>query len=229
MKFIYDNTSNATTFSYEGNSLVHHGIKGQKWGVRRFQNADGSLTLAGKKRYRFGIGGTDRQLSRDASRIRALNASSRQPKVNVGVGAAYPSTDFNADFPIGKENDNQKIAKARKKKMLDLAKQASDIIKKGHKQYLASRKQKSESGNAAAVEKLDRLWTQFRKDIRESIKNANKAADYYDVMIKTGTPFEDKHSESVVLDSAEEIATRVLRLKEYQSFDNYQSIRGIKR
>lgn len=30
--------------------LQHHGIKGQKWGVRRFQNADGSLTTAGKQR-----------------------------------------------------------------------------------------------------------------------------------------------------------------------------------
>ena len=31
--------------------LRHHGIKGQKWGVRRFQNKDGSLTPSGKKRY----------------------------------------------------------------------------------------------------------------------------------------------------------------------------------
>lgn len=31
--------------------LYHHGIKGQKWGVRRFQKKDGSLTPAGKKRY----------------------------------------------------------------------------------------------------------------------------------------------------------------------------------
>ena len=31
--------------------LRHHGIKGQKWGVRRFQNKDGSLTPNGKKRY----------------------------------------------------------------------------------------------------------------------------------------------------------------------------------
>ena len=31
--------------------LYHHGIKGMKWGVRRFQNEDGSLTNKGKKRY----------------------------------------------------------------------------------------------------------------------------------------------------------------------------------
>lgn len=30
--------------------LQHHGVKGQKWGVRRYQNKDGSLTSAGKKR-----------------------------------------------------------------------------------------------------------------------------------------------------------------------------------
>lgn len=31
--------------------LIHFGIKGQKWGVRRFQNEDGTLTEEGKKRY----------------------------------------------------------------------------------------------------------------------------------------------------------------------------------
>lgn len=33
------------------NSLCHYGIKGQKWGVRRYQNPDGTLTAKGKKRY----------------------------------------------------------------------------------------------------------------------------------------------------------------------------------
>lgn len=33
------------------NTLTHAGIKGMKWGVRRYQNKDGSLTPAGKKRY----------------------------------------------------------------------------------------------------------------------------------------------------------------------------------
>ena len=37
--------------NYEEEYLAHHGTKGQRWGVRRFQNSDGSLTAAGKLRY----------------------------------------------------------------------------------------------------------------------------------------------------------------------------------
>lgn len=35
---------------YNQNYLTHYGVKGMKWGVRRYQNADGSLTDAGKKK-----------------------------------------------------------------------------------------------------------------------------------------------------------------------------------
>lgn len=39
-----------TYFIKNNDELYHHGIKGQKWGVRRYQNEDGSLTAAGKQK-----------------------------------------------------------------------------------------------------------------------------------------------------------------------------------
>lgn len=51
------------------NELYHYGILGMKWGVRRFQNKDGSLTNDGKKRYSIGNGLTleERKLSKFAN------------------------------------------------------------------------------------------------------------------------------------------------------------------
>lgn len=37
--------------SYSSDELYHHGIKGQKWGVRRYVNPDGTLTPEGRRRY----------------------------------------------------------------------------------------------------------------------------------------------------------------------------------
>lgn len=51
--------------------IQHHGIKGQKWGIRRFQNKDGSLTPAGEKRY---------YVESDKKEIKQDNKSSTLPK-----------------------------------------------------------------------------------------------------------------------------------------------------
>lgn len=43
--------------------LMHYGILGMKWGVRRFQNEDGSLTAAGRKRYDVNIEGAKKKVT----------------------------------------------------------------------------------------------------------------------------------------------------------------------
>lgn len=47
--------------------LYHHGIKGQKWGIRKYQNEDGSLTSEGKARY--GYDETTGKLSKEGRKV----------------------------------------------------------------------------------------------------------------------------------------------------------------
>ena len=49
--------------TWEENYLAHYGIKGQSWGIRRFQNEDGTLTEEGKQRY--GVDGDEKYDSKD--------------------------------------------------------------------------------------------------------------------------------------------------------------------
>jgi phage pi2 protein 07 len=54
-------------FNYTGDDYVaHFGIKGMKWGVRRYQNNDGSLTPTGKTRYTHAQKKTIHQAKKDA-------------------------------------------------------------------------------------------------------------------------------------------------------------------
>lgn len=62
--------------------LAHHGVKGQKWGVRRYQNPDGSLTDEGRRRYGYGS---------EAGKMITKNTKERMKqgtKLGAKIGAA---------------------------------------------------------------------------------------------------------------------------------------------
>lgn len=87
--------------------LYHYGIKGMKWGVRRYQNSDGSLTAKGKKRYSdnsaYEVKTTDGDTFR-VSRGGTKNYNTKQSKVTKTWGEHY------------KEIDDAKLAQKQSKK-----------------------------------------------------------------------------------------------------------------
>lgn len=68
----------------DGTYLAHHGIKGQKWGIRRFQNPDGSLTSEGRSRY-----GVKERLANARNNVKQRwNGLTDEQKRNIGIGLA---------------------------------------------------------------------------------------------------------------------------------------------
>ena len=101
--------------------LIHHGIKGQKWGVRRFQNEDGSLTDAGKKHY--ALEGIPRSTRRDAKRDAKEAAIA---KMYYGEGAGTRRKRINTVV-------NQRSKDAAYKKAYDYYYEQQDMAKAGAK------------------------------------------------------------------------------------------------
>lgn len=64
--------------------LVHHGIRGQKWGIRRYQNEDGTLTNAGKSRYAKALIKNDKDINNKWDTYR------KGSKVSIKTGNTDP-------------------------------------------------------------------------------------------------------------------------------------------
>ena len=69
-----------TIFIPHSDYLAHHGIKNQKWGQRRFQNYDGSLTSEGRKRYGVGESNLSKREKKQAEKAAKQRAKANSKK-----------------------------------------------------------------------------------------------------------------------------------------------------
>ena len=88
-EFVHSDSS----FSQE---LYHWGIKGQKWGVRRFQNEDGTLTEEGKARYRNNPDAAKKYIKENWINSYNKTVDRINPKINE-INKKYEGVDFNKD------------------------------------------------------------------------------------------------------------------------------------
>lgn len=96
--------------------LYHHGITGMKWGVRRYQNKDGSLTNAGKKRY-----GTKANFERvQAAKKAAAKYNSKAAKARRKADARVAEEIAKYRKKMGIKDEKPVETKPRKKTMAEM-------------------------------------------------------------------------------------------------------------
>lgn len=122
--------------------LEHHGIEGQRWGVRRYQNEDGTLTAAGRKRY--GVAFTKEYIFKDK-----VKDSKEYQKVKEALGDTNSKDDINKEYDLANEVEsgiekranklyqrfinNEKIDKKFEKEVIDLLDESETVQREKYK------------------------------------------------------------------------------------------------
>ena len=175
----------------EGDELFHYGVKGQRWGIRRYQNTDGTLTDSGKKRLTRQIrskiknsapGPIDgfKKIAKievvkniDRSKIRSLQQDLEDAKNKV--------LDDHRSFTSDKKINRQYLEAVNKRwnSDLDSIKGEKDFVQSA-KQDLASQYLEALSGKESGKsnEMMHEAWRQYsreNKSVSSHIESLSKA------------------------------------------------------
>lgn len=146
--------------------LYHHGVKGQKWGVRRYQNPDGTLTEEGKKRY-----GT----------VENFNKAQRRKKIAIGVGAGVGGTlAIGAAVILGKQYlTNRKLIESHDRAIEDLDQNISDD-KEMIKYYVNKLDEAEKDVELSKKVNTEQLSKEIRRHGENTMNEFSKAANNED-------------------------------------------------
>ena len=145
--------------------LEHYGVLGMKWGVRRYQNADGTLTSSGKKRY-----------SSDAKQ----DAGARKKKIlRTAAGVALAAGTAYAGYKMYKNGtDPSKIA----------ARAASKAMRTARKEAVKKMKDTVKNRHTLSEEELDKALSRVKKELelkRVTEENLSSGRSEVDSIIRS--------------------------------------------
>ena len=117
-------------------TLAHHGVKGQKWGVRRYQNSDGTLTAEGKKRVQKYV---DKSAEKKVNKLFSKKTKSSKEEIpqNPKYKKASELSDKELNDAINRfrleESYNSYISKMTPQKKNKAKEFISDVLEKSGK------------------------------------------------------------------------------------------------
>ena len=190
---------------YETNYLEHHGIKGQRWGTRRFQNEDGTLTAEGRDRY--GVGESDSANSQKKSRAETREerkARYKRGKEFERERRAEESRDYENQLKEDEDYQREKHKKERLDWDAAVNQNKSDFYRDWHR-YDADQKMKDKE--YAASEKA-------QKNSREYIRKKHGDTAVADMDYYTSTSSKRKAVAMIATVSA--LALGSLMYKQHQ-------------
>jgi len=149
--------------------LVHHGIKGQRWGIRRFQNEDGSLTSLGKKRYDVNEDGTVNMKSN------YRKSQTRRGALKTAVGAAVATKGITAIVKarINKTDLNSKSGRKLLNKAVLSTLIGSVVVASGAKNFITANSNRT--FNSTGMGATPETFTGTPKTRKQVIANKNRS------------------------------------------------------